>query len=202
MSNGGLLQKALEQQESQANEDGSDLLDKIAMREGVEGEIPDSTGSPDSVSFIPSSPKKPSSPKDIKIKEIFLALLIGGLLPTVVIMWFGIYIIPDAIPVTVVTPLVTLASLVGVWIYLGIGLPVQLKIGNIAGQGVAITPAIIVIISYLSMLLLPLILGVLFVGDMYTDVGFFLVKKGVLFMFLATVHGQSRGHVIHVKQSN
>ena len=81
-------------------------------------------------------------------------------------MWFGIYIIPDAIPVTVVTPLVTLASLVGVWIYLGIGLPVQLKIGNIAGQGVAIIPAVIVIISYLSMLLLPLILGVLFVGDM------------------------------------
>ena len=87
-------------------------------------------------------------------------------MPTVVIMWFGIYIIPDAIPVTVVTPLVTLASLVGVWIYLGIGLPVQLKIGNIAGQGVAIIPAVIVIISYLSMLLLPLILGVLFVGDM------------------------------------
>ncbi|MGB1495408.1 MAG: hypothetical protein ACPG8U_02825, partial [Candidatus Thalassarchaeaceae archaeon] len=121
MSNGGLLQKALEQQESQANSDGADLLDKIAMREGVEGEIPDSTGSPDSVSFISSSPKKPSSPKDIKIKEIFLALVIGGLLPTVVIMWFGIYIIPDAIPVTVITPLVTLASLVGVWIYLGIG---------------------------------------------------------------------------------
>ena len=166
MSNGGLLQKALEQQESQANSDGADLLDKIATREGVEGEIPDSTGSPDSVSFISSSPKKPSSPKDIKIKEIFLALVIGGLLPTVVIMWFGIYIIPDAIPVTVITPLVTLASLVGVWIYLGIGLPVQLKIGNIAGQGVAIIPAVIVIISYLSMLLLPLILGVLFVGDM------------------------------------
>lgn len=166
MSNGGLLQKALEQQESQANSDGADLLDKIAIREGVEGEIPDSTGSPDSVSFISSSPKKPSSPKDIKIKEIFLALVIGGLLPTVVIMWFGIYIIPDAIPVTVITPLVTLASLVGVWIYLGIGLPVQLKIGNIAGQGVAIIPAVIVIISYLSMLLLPLILGVLFVGDM------------------------------------
>ena len=57
MSNGGLLQKALEQQETQANEDGGDLLDKIAMREGVEGEIPDSTGSPDSVSFISSSPK-------------------------------------------------------------------------------------------------------------------------------------------------
>lgn len=166
MSNGGLLQKALEQQESQANSDGADLLDKIAKREGVEGEIPDSTGSPDSVSFISSSQKKPSSPKDIKIKEIFLALVIGGLLPTVVIMWFGIYIIPDAIPVTVITPLVTLASLVGVWIYLGIGLPVQLKIGNIAGQGVAIIPAVIVIISYLSMLLLPLILGVLFVGDM------------------------------------
>ena len=166
MSNGGLLQKALEQQESQANSDGADLLDKIAMREGIQGEIPSASGEPDSVSFIPSSPKKPSSPKDIKIKEIFLALLIGGLLPTVVIMWFGIYIIPDAIPVTVVTPLVTLASLVGVWIYLGIGLPVQLKIGNIAGQGVAIIPAVIVIISYLSMLLLPLILGVLFVGDM------------------------------------
>ena len=59
-------------------------------------------------------------------------------MPTVVIMWFGIYLIPDAIPVTVVTPLVTLASLVGVWFYLGIGLPVQLKIGKIAGQGVAI----------------------------------------------------------------
>ena len=40
MSNGGLLQKALEQQESQANSDGADLLDKIAMREGIQGEIP------------------------------------------------------------------------------------------------------------------------------------------------------------------
>ena len=37
MSNGGLLQKALEQQESQANSDGADLLDKIAMREGIQG---------------------------------------------------------------------------------------------------------------------------------------------------------------------
>ena len=63
MSNGGLLQKALEQQESQANSDGADLLDKIAMREGVQGEIPSASGEPDSVSFIPSSPKKPSSPK-------------------------------------------------------------------------------------------------------------------------------------------
>ena len=64
MSNGGLLQKALEQQETQANEDGGDLLDKIAMREGVEGEISNSQGGSDSVSFIPSSPKKPSSPKE------------------------------------------------------------------------------------------------------------------------------------------
>ena len=166
MSNGGLLQKALEQQELQANEDGSDLLDKIAMRDGVQGEIPNAEGGSNSVSFISPSSKTPSSPKDINMKKIFLALGIGGLLPTVVMMWFGVYLIPDAVPITIVTPLVTLASLVGVWIYLGIGLPVQFKIGKITGQGVAVIPAVIVIISYLSMLLLPLILGVLFVGDM------------------------------------
>ena len=57
MSNGGLLQKALEQQESQANEDGSDLLDKIAIREGNQGEIPNAEGRSNSVSYIPSSPK-------------------------------------------------------------------------------------------------------------------------------------------------
>ena len=82
MSNGGLLQKALEQQETQANEDGGDLLDKIAMREGNQGEISNAQGGSDSVSFIPSSPK------DIDLKKIFLALGIGGLLPTVVMMWF------------------------------------------------------------------------------------------------------------------
>ena len=153
MSSGGLLQKALEQQESQANSDGADLLDKIAMGEGVEGEIPSASGEPDSISFIPSSPK------DIDLKKIFLALVIGGLLPTVMMMWFGVYLIPDAIPITIVTPLVTLVSLVGVWIYLGIGLPVQFKIGKIAGGGVAVVPAIIVAISYLSMLLVPIILG-------------------------------------------
>ena len=159
MSNGGLLQKALEQQETQANEDGSDLLDKIAMREGNQGEIPNAEGESESVSFIPSSTK------DISMKKIFLALGIGGLLPTVVMMWFGVYLIPDAVPITIVTPLVTLASLVGVWFYLDIGLPVQFKIGKIAGKGVATVPAIIVAISYLSMLLVPIILGFLFVGD-------------------------------------
>jgi hypothetical protein len=166
MSNGGLLQKALEQQESQKNVDGSELLDKIPMREKGQGEIKNAQVEPSSLSFIPSSEKIPSSSKDISIKKIFLALGIGGLLPTILIMWFGIYLIPNAVPITIVTPLVTLASLFGVWIYLDIGLPVKFKIGKINGSGVAVVPAIIVAISYLSMLLLPIILGVLFVGDM------------------------------------
>ena len=45
MSNGGLLQKALEQKESQVNADGSNnLMDNIARREGVVGEIPNAAG--------------------------------------------------------------------------------------------------------------------------------------------------------------
>ena len=170
MSNGGLLQKALEQKESQANVDGSNnLMDNIARREGVVGEIPNAEGGSNSVSFItPSSSKDPSSPdsKDISLKKIFLVLGIGGLLPTLIMMWFGIYLIPDMIPVTIVTPLVTLASLVGVWLYLDIGLPEAIKVSGISGAGVATVPAIIVAISYLSMLLLPVILGTILVGDM------------------------------------
>lgn len=143
MSNGGLLQKAMEQQESQNNTEDIPVIPIAAV----------------------SKDNTPNS-KDIPIQKIFLALGIGGLLPTVVMMWFGVYLIPDVVPVTLVTPLVTSASLVGVWIYLGIGLPAQIKVGGIVGTGVSVVPAIIVAISYLSMLLLPVILGTLFIGDM------------------------------------
>jgi len=105
MSNGGLLQKAMEQQESQHNNEDIPV-------------IPIAVVSKDDT----------SNSKDISLKKIFLALGIGGLLPTVVMMWFGVYLIPDVVPVTLVTPLVTSASLVGVWIYLGIGLPAKIKL--------------------------------------------------------------------------
>ena len=88
MSNGGLLQKALEQKESQANVDGSNnLMDNIARREGVVGEIPNAEGGSNSVSFItPSSSKDPSSPdsKDISISSFaasFPAFFLLPLLP-------------------------------------------------------------------------------------------------------------------------
>ncbi len=143
MSNGGLLQKAMEQQESQHNNEDIPVIP---------------------IAVVSKDDK--SNSKDISLKKIFLALGIGGLLPTVVMMWFGVYLIPDVVPITLVTPLVTSASLIGVWIYLGIGLPAKIKVGGIVGTGVSVVPAIIVAFSYLSMLLLPVILGTLFIGDM------------------------------------
>ncbi|MCP2507663.1 MAG: hypothetical protein NLN64_05165 [Candidatus Thalassarchaeaceae archaeon] len=140
MSDGGLLKKALEQQ---------------ALHE-ANGDI---EVIPDAV--VPKQVNINLSKKNIPVKKILSTLAIGGLLPIIVIMWFGIYIIPDLIPITIVTPIVTLASLVGVWLYLDIGLPVNLR-----GQGIATAPALVVAASYLSMLLIPIMLGVLLVGDM------------------------------------
>ena len=140
MSTGGLLQKALEQQEN--NDNSSDVQVSSGILE--DAVIPKSTNN-----------------DVISIQKIIAALGIGGLLPIIIIMWFGIYIIPDTFPITAILPLVSVISFIVVWIFLGIGTPV-----SFGGPGVKVFPAVIVATSYLSMILLPIILGSVLVGDM------------------------------------
>jgi hypothetical protein len=146
MSDGGLLQKALEQQEKD-NSGNNELMDaKIPVSSNTQKSDGNHTLN---IKNMPS------------LKKIGLSLALGGLLPLVVIMWFGIYLIPDAFPITIITPLISIISLVSVWVYLGIGLP-----SNFGGSGIHIIPAVIVTTSYLFMLLMPAIMGMLLVGDM------------------------------------
>jgi len=137
MSSGGLLQKALEQQEI-----GQDDNAKVPL-----------------VGEIHVNDEKPSK-NEISFSKIALALGIGGLLPIIVVMWFGIYLIPDSFPVNVVIPLVSIVSLIGVWAFLGIGIP-----NNFGGSGINVVPALIVGASYMSMIIFPVLLGSLLVGD-------------------------------------
>jgi len=95
------------------------------------------------------------------IQKILVTLIIGALMPTLLLAWFGIYLVPDALPITTVVPIVSIISIIGVWFYLGVGLPI-----SVGGAGVSPIPASIVVFSYLSMILLPFILGSLLVGDM------------------------------------
>ncbi|MFQ3322042.1 MAG: hypothetical protein ACI9O1_001147 [Candidatus Thalassarchaeaceae archaeon] len=138
MSSGGLLQKALEQQE---------------IEQGDNAVVP-------LVGEIHINAEKISKNESISFSKIALVLGIGGLLPVIVVMWFGIYLIPDSFPVNVIIPLVSVISLIGVWAFLGIGLP-----NNFGGSGINVVPALIVGASYLSMIIFPVLLGSLLVGD-------------------------------------
>ena len=137
MSSGGLLQKALEQQEIEQDDN---------LTVPLVGEIHVNA--------------EKNSKNEISFSKIALALGIGGLLPIIVVMWFGIYLIPDSFPVNVVIPLVSVVSLIGVWVFLGIGLP-----NNFGGSGINVVPALIVGASYMSMIIFPILLGSLLVGD-------------------------------------
>ncbi|MBT3356729.1 MAG: hypothetical protein HN401_00005, partial [Euryarchaeota archaeon] len=97
MSDGGLLQKAIEQQSE------SDTV--------IDGVVSTSNSS-----SIVSSGSKP-----ISFVGMIKILFIGAILPFFLLMWFGIYI--DLIPITILTPLVISATLVFVWWKLDVGLP-------------------------------------------------------------------------------
>jgi hypothetical protein len=100
MSDGGLLQKAIEQQSE------SDTV--------IDGVVSTSNSS-----SIVSSGSKP-----ISFVGMIKILFIGAILPFFLLMWFGIYI--DLIPITILTPLVISATLVFVWWKLDVGLPTKL----------------------------------------------------------------------------
>jgi len=100
MSDGGLLQKAIEQQS-----------DSDTVMTGV-------------VSTSNSSSAAPSDSKPISLIETIKILFLGAILPFFLLMWFGIYI--DLIPITILTPIVISATLVFVWWKLDVGLPTKL----------------------------------------------------------------------------
>ena len=74
-------------------------------------------------------------------------------------MWFGIYI--DFIPLSILYPLVLISSMAVVWKFLRIGLP-----DSAGGNGINASRAVIVVGTYLTMILIPVILGGLLVGEM------------------------------------
>ena len=74
-------------------------------------------------------------------------------------MWFGIYL--DFIPLSILNPLVLIGSMIIVWRHLRIGLP-----ASAGGNGMNSARAGIVAGTYLSMILIPVILGGLLVGEM------------------------------------
>jgi len=100
MSDGGLLQKAIEQQS-----------ESDPVMTGV-------------VSTSNSSSAAPSDSKPISLIETIKILFLGAILPFFLLMWFGIYI--DLIPITILTPIVISATLVFVWWKLDVGLPTKL----------------------------------------------------------------------------
>jgi hypothetical protein len=100
MSDGGLLQKAIEQQS-----------ESDTVMTGV-------------VSTSNSSSVVPSDSKPISFIGMIKILFLGAILPFFLLMWFGIYI--DLIPITILTPLVISATLVFVWWKLDVGLPTKL----------------------------------------------------------------------------
>ena len=129
MSNGGLLQKAIEQQ---AADDVDGPITVIA--ENI-------------------------SEEEVPISKVITTLFVGALLPMIVLMWFGIYL--DFISLNLLYPIVFIASIIIVWRYLRIGLPASL-----GGTGMHPIRAIVVAGGYLVMILIPLILGNILVGEM------------------------------------
>ena len=128
MSDGGLLQKAMDAQ----------------------------TNADDLVAAVISEPPQENSMSATKILSI---LVIGLLIPMLILMWFGVYI--DVIPITLLSPLVILASLVFVWWKLDVGLP------HIAGgSGINTTRAGVVFVTFIILVGTPTLLSLALTGDM------------------------------------
>ena len=76
-----------------------------------------------------------------------------------ILMWFGIYL--DFIPLSILYPVVLIGSMAIVWKHLRIGLPT-----SAGGSGMNAARAGIVVVTYLTMILLPVILAGVLVGEM------------------------------------
>ena len=128
MSDGGLLQKAMDAQ----------------------------TNADDLVAAVISEPPQENSMSATKILSI---LVIGLLIPMLILMWFGVYI--DVIPITLLSPLVILASLVFVWWKLDVGLPFIA-----GGSGINTTRAGVVFVTFIILVGTPTLLSLALTGDM------------------------------------
>ena len=129
MSDGGLLQKAMEQQQPTDSE------------------------------VVAAVIAEHSDSDPISLSKVFSTLFVGAILPMALLMWFGIYL--DFIPLSILNPLVLIGSMIIVWRHLRIGLP-----ASAGGNGMNSARAGIVAGTYLSMILIPVILGGLLVGEM------------------------------------
>ncbi len=126
MSNGGLLEKAAEQQQAQ-------------------------------VLVAEQTSTSPLEPSQVGASKIATTILLYGLVPIFIVMWFGVYL--DFIPL--LAPMAVIASFAAVWWKLDVGLPAFAN-----GPGVNAALAGIVAGSYLVLLATPLILGVVLEGDL------------------------------------
>ena len=129
MSEGGLLQKAMDQQQPT----DSDVISAVIAEDG--------------------------DSDNISLSKVFKTLLLAAVLPMGILMWFGIYI--DFIPLSILYPVVLIGSMAVVWKFLRIGLP-----ASAGGNGINASRAVIVVATYLTMILIPVILGGLLVGEM------------------------------------
>jgi len=96
---------------------------------------------------------------NIPLSKVFKTLLLATVLPMGILMWFGVYI--DFIPLSILYPVVLIGSMAVVWKFLRIGLP-----ASAGGNGINASRAVIVVATYLTMILIPVILGGLLVGEM------------------------------------
>lgn len=136
MSDGGLLQKAMEQQTG----------DTELVAEAIAGEPTDQSAS--------------------SVSQILLTIFLGAILPFFVMMWFGVYL--DVIPLTILTPLVLIASFSFVWWKLDVGLPSQF-----GGRGISMAPAFAIFATFLLLLGTPFLLATILVGDIsFSDADF------------------------------
>ncbi len=129
MSEGGLLQKAMDQQQPT----DSDVISAVIAEDG--------------------------DSDNISLSKVFKTLLLAAVLPMGILMWFGVYI--DFIPLSILYPVVLIGSMAVVWKFLRIGLP-----ASAGGNGINASRAVIVVATYLTMILIPVILGGLLVGEM------------------------------------
>jgi len=129
MSDGGLLQKAMEQQQPT----DSEVVSAVIAEDGESDTVP--------------------------FSKVFTTLFLGAILPMAILMWFGIYL--DFIPLSILYPVVLIGSMAIVWKHLRIGLPT-----SAGGSGMNAARAGIVVVTYLTMILLPVILAGVLVGEM------------------------------------
>ncbi len=131
MTDGGLLGKAI----NQKSDDGSSSSLVAATI------ISDDSGSNKS-----------------SLKDIAMTLSYGAIAPFFIVMWFGIYL--DFISLTILSPLIMIASLVFVWWKLNMGLPVFA-----GGDGLDLKKSFAIFGTYIILLGIPFLLATLLVGD-------------------------------------